>query len=86
MVMTNSMLYSHSRHQQNGSIMKKFGLSEGDIVKVRYQNGKVFFIYKYLQESLDVDLKAGDHLHFGVYLYEVGDEVEIVNTFVTGDQ
>jgi hypothetical protein len=32
-----------------------------------------------------VDLKAGDHLHFGVYLYEVGDEVEIVNTFVTGD-
>jgi hypothetical protein len=32
-----------------------------------------------------VDVKVDDHLHFGVYLYEVEDEVEVVNTFVSGE-
>lgn len=86
MIMTNNMLYSHSRLEHNGRLVKKYSIGEGDIVKVRYDNGKVFFIYKFFKESLEVDLKAGDHLHFGVYLYDVEDEVEIVNTFVTGEE
>ena len=43
------------------------------------------FISKFLEESLHVDVREGEHLHFGVYLYDVEDEVEIVNTFVHGE-
>ena len=43
------------------------------------------FISHFLEETLDVDLQIGQHLHFGVYLYNVEDEVELVNTFVSGD-
>ena len=40
---------------------------------------------RFLEESLTLKVEEGQHLHFGVYLYDVEDEVEIVNTFVAGD-
>ena len=84
MIMTNNMLYSSTRSQQNGKYINKFKFKENDVIKVKYDKQKVTFISRFLQESLDVDLRAGDHLHFGVYLYNTEDEVQIVNTFVSG--
>ena len=43
------------------------------------------FVSRFLEESLSIDVEEGQHIHFGVYLYDVEDEVEIVNTFVHGD-
>lgn len=55
------------------------------MIKVRYSKGKVTFISKFLEESLHVDIPNEQHLHFGVYLYDIEDEVELVNSFVSGD-
>ena len=52
---------------------------------MRYEPGKVSFVSRFLEESLSIDVEEGQHIHFGVYLYDVEDEVEIVNTFVHGD-
>lgn len=59
MVMTNNMLYSSSRADQNGKSIKKFTFKENDIIKVKYDREKVTFISAFLEESLDVDIKAG---------------------------
>ena len=37
-----------------------------------------------MEEYLNIDLKPDQHIHFGVYLYDMEDEVEIMNTFVEG--
>ena len=71
MIMTNNMLYSSTRSDQNGKSLKKFKFNENDIIKVKYDKERVTFISSFLQETLDVDMKAGHHLHFGVYLYNV---------------
>lgn len=57
--MTNNMLYSSSRADQNGKSIKKFTFKENDIIKVKYDREKVTFISAFLEESLDVDIKAG---------------------------
>jgi hypothetical protein len=38
-----------------------------------------------MEEYLDVEFSEEQNIHFGVYLYDVEDEVEIVNTFVSGE-
>lgn len=73
MIMTNNMLYSHSRPDQNGKLLKKFNFAEKGIIKVRYDKERVSFICSFLEETLNVDMKAGEHVHFGVYLYNTED-------------
>jgi len=37
MVMSNNLIYSHSRPEQNGKALKKFNLKEKDVIKVKYE-------------------------------------------------
>ena len=43
------------------------------------------FVSRFMEEYLDVEVKEDQNIHFGVYLYEQEDEVELVNTFVSGE-
>jgi len=48
MVLSNHLLYSHSRADQNATAVKKFEVKEGDVIKVRYEPRKVTFISRLL--------------------------------------
>lgn len=37
MVLTNNLLYSSSRPDENGKPLKKFKIKENDIIKVKYE-------------------------------------------------
>jgi choline kinase len=71
MLLSNSLLYSHSRSDQNGKPVEKFQVKQGDVVKVKYEKGRVSFSVKGIEEWLAVDIGANQNLHFGVYLYSV---------------
>jgi hypothetical protein len=53
--------------------VKKFEVNPKDIIKVKYSDQRVTFISKFLEETIRVDARVGEHLHFGVYLYDVDD-------------
>lgn len=61
-------------------------MKENDLIKVKYTKGRVTFISRFMEEYLNIEVEENQNIHFGVYLYDVEDEVEIVNTFVSGDQ
>ena len=69
MVMINNLLYSHSRHEHNGRQAKKYSFGEGDVAEVRYDKGKVFLSLSIYMKAKR-NIKAGDHLHSGVYFYD----------------
>jgi choline kinase len=48
-----------------------FQVKQGDVVKVKYEKGRVSFSVKGIEEWLAVDIGANQNLHFGVYLYSV---------------
>ena len=67
------MLYSHTNANENGTSLRKFEVKENDVIKVKYEKGKVKFISKFLEEYLTIDEHSSQHLHFGIYLYDVED-------------
>jgi hypothetical protein len=69
MLLSNNLLYSHSRPDQNGKSVDKFQVKQGDVVKVKYDKGRVSFSVKGREEWLAVDIGPNQNLHFGVYVY-----------------
>ena len=70
MLLSNNMLYSHSNHNENGHFIRKFEIKEKDIIKVKYEKGRITFVSQFMEEYLNIDLKPEEHIHFGVYLYD----------------
>jgi hypothetical protein len=48
MLLSNNLLYSHSRKEENGKAVKKFELKENDVIKVKYEAGRVTFVSRFL--------------------------------------
>lgn len=48
MIMTNNMLYSSTRPDQNGKYISKFKFNQNDVIKVKYDKQKVTFISRFL--------------------------------------
>ena len=52
MLLSNSILYSHSDSRVNGETLNKMSFKEKDIVKVRYTPGKVTFIVRFIEHTI----------------------------------
>ena len=54
MLLSNDMLYSHSGGTQNGVASLKIRPKEQDVIKVKYEKGRVTFTHRLMEERMQV--------------------------------
>jgi hypothetical protein len=86
MLLSNSYLFSSTVEEENCIESGKMTLKESDVVHVRVITGKNVNKIEFKEEGtgrkehLTFDWRDDMSYHFGVYLYEEGDSVEILNS------
>lgn len=76
MLLSNNYKYSHSEGYENFKEVPDLSMNEGGLITLKYSDGLLTFTDGKKYAYLKIPLKNPEQeLHFGAYLYEIGDEV-----------
>lgn len=77
MLLSNGYKYSHTSVKENFQEVPRISLEEGEKITLLYEEGKLKLRQRGREATIEIP-DSLDDLWYGVYLYEEGDEVEVL--------